>query len=194
MAKAPQTRLSLLVRIRDRGDAEAWADFVAVYAPLVYGLARRYGLQDANAADLSQDVLRAVVQAAPRFAYDPSRGSFRGWLFTVARNRIRRRALEEKREMPSAADLEAIEERAASPEHDAIWDREYQERLWQWAAEKIQGEFRATTWQAFWQTAVAGRSPQEVAAELGISPGAVYIARSRVLARLREEVQGLQAD
>src|SRR5436305_555111 len=192
MAKAPETRLSLLVRIRDRQDAGAWADFVAVYAPLVYGLARRHGLQDADAADLSQDVLRAVVQAAPRFAYDPARGSFRGWLFTVARNRIRRRAVEGKKELPTEGSLESVEEQAAPDEADAVWDREYQERLWQWAAEKVKGSFRPTTWQAFWRTAVEGRAPQEVAAELGMSPGAVYIARSRVLARLREQVQELQ--
>jgi len=172
----------------------AWADFVALYAPLVYGLARRHGLQDADAADLSQDVLRTVVQAAPRFAYDPARGSFRGWLFTVARNRIRRRALEGKRELPCEGSPEALEEQPAPAEEGAEWDREYQEHLWHWAAEKVRGSFREATWQAFWRTAVEGRSPQEVAAELGLSPGAVYIARSRVLARLREQVRQVERD
>src|SRR5437763_1051653 len=89
MGETPVTRPSLLVRIRDSRDREAWSQFVDVYAPLVYGFARKRGLQDADAADLSQDVLRAVAGAAARFEYDPERGSFRGWLLTVVRNKLR---------------------------------------------------------------------------------------------------------
>jgi RNA polymerase sigma-70 factor (ECF subfamily) len=163
----------------------------------VYALARRQGLQDADAADLTQDVLRAVVQAAPRFAYDPTKGSFRGWLFTVARNRARRQAQEGKRQAPGSGLAEAqkvLDEQPAPAEEQESWEREHQERLFQWAAGKVRGEFRPTTWQAFWRTAVDGVAPQEVATELGLSAGAVYIARSRVLARIREVVRQVQAD
>src|SRR5947199_835828 len=89
MGDSLTTRPSLLVRLRDARDAAAWARFVDVYAPLVYGFARKHGLQDADAADLTQDVLRRVSQAAGRLEYDPERGSFRGWLFTVVRNALR---------------------------------------------------------------------------------------------------------
>src|SRR5688572_22350501 len=88
MADAPLTRASLLVRIRDGRDGEAWQQFVQVYAPVVHAFARKRGLQDADAADGMQDVLRSVARAAARLNYDPRRGSFRGWLYTVARNRI----------------------------------------------------------------------------------------------------------
>src|SRR5215467_2829337 len=89
MAESAVTRPSLLVRIRDPQDREAWAEFVALYAPLVYGFATRHGLQDADAADLTQDVLRSVAGAAGRFRYEAQRGTFRGWLFTLVRNRLR---------------------------------------------------------------------------------------------------------
>src|SRR3954451_8863264 len=88
MVDAPLTRASLLVRIRDGGDHDAWKQFVGVYAPVVYGFARKRGLQDADAADVMQEVLRSVAGAAARLEYDPKRGSFRGWLYTVARNKI----------------------------------------------------------------------------------------------------------
>ena len=88
MSESLGTRPSLLVRIRDPGDREAWRQFVALYAPLIHRLARQRGLQDADAADLTQDVLRAVAMAAPGLVYDPSRGSFRGWLFTVTCHKI----------------------------------------------------------------------------------------------------------
>ncbi|MGR5411090.1 RNA polymerase sigma factor, partial [Vibrio sp. PNB22_8_2] len=79
---APDTRPSLLVRIRDGGDAEGWRLFVDLYGPLVYGFARRQGLQDADAADLTQDVFQSVAGAVRRLDYDPRKGSFRGWLYT----------------------------------------------------------------------------------------------------------------
>src|SRR5881275_2228178 len=89
MSESPTTRPSLLVRLRDARDELAWSQFVEVYAPLVYGYARKHGLQDADAADLTQDVLQSVAGAVRRLDYDPQRGSFRGWLFTVVRNRFR---------------------------------------------------------------------------------------------------------
>src|ERR1700731_2597784 len=88
MLDAPLTRASLIVRLRDGRDHEAWRQFVELYSGVVYGFARKRGLQDADAADVMQDVLRSVAGAADRLKYDPSRGSFRGWLYTVARNKI----------------------------------------------------------------------------------------------------------
>src|ERR1700739_4499560 len=89
MDDSATTRPSLLVRIRDAADHQAWSQFVEIYGPLVYGFARRLGLQDADAADITQEVLRAVAGAARKLVYDPRRGSFRGWLRTVVRNKVR---------------------------------------------------------------------------------------------------------
>src|SRR5271157_3048245 len=88
MQESPATRASLLVRLRDGGDVGAWQEFVRLYAPVIYGFARKRGLQDADAADLMQDVLRSVSSAVDRLEYDPVRGTFRGWLFTVTRNKV----------------------------------------------------------------------------------------------------------
>ncbi len=184
MSESPATRLSLLVRIRNVNDEEAWAQFVEIYGPVVYRLARKHGLQDADAADVTQDVLRAVLGAAGRFEYNPGRGSFRGWLFTVARNRLRKFAAGRRREVADGGSLGT----QPAPEEATDWDREYELRLFEWAAAKVRDRFREATWQAFWRTAVEGQEPAAVAHALGLSVGAVYIARSRVLARIRQEV------
>ena len=88
MAEPPLTRVTLLTRIRDGRDSDAWREFVHIYGPVVYRFARNRGLQDADAADLMQDVLRSVARNAHRMEYDPARGTFRGWLYTVTRNKI----------------------------------------------------------------------------------------------------------
>ena len=197
MTDPAQTRVSLLLRIRDSRDAEAWNRFVEIYAPLVYALARRHGVQDADAADLTQEVLQAVLRSAPTFVYDPARGSFRGWLLTVARNRLRKWANDEKRlphDCGSAEARRVLEEKPAPAEEVARWDQEYRQRLFEWAAEKVRPSFRPASCQAFWQTAVAHRDAAAVADELGISLGAVYIAKSRVLARIKEQIQLLPED
>ena len=198
MSDSPKTRVSLLLRLRDAQDNEAWVEFVDLYAPLVYRMARRHGLQDADAADLTQDVLGALHTALPRFCYDASRGTFRGWLFTVARNKLHtflRRRERQRRHTEDVA-VEQLAEEPAAPEPDeaALWEQEYQQRLFDWAAEQVRGHFQERTWQAFWQTAVEGRPPREVAETLGLSVGAVYIAKSRVLARLKEQVQLMQVE
>ena len=198
MTDQPATRHSLLVRIRNARDAEAWAEFVDLYAPLVYGFARRRGLQDADAADLTQEVLRAVARAAKRQDYDPARGSFRGWLFTIALNKLRNFVASRRRHPQAtgdAAEQSLLEEQPdRTPDEVAWWDREYEQRLFEWATEQVRDTFEQSTWSAFWETAVEGKPAKDVATRLGMSTGAVYIAKSRVLARLKDCIQQLELD
>jgi RNA polymerase sigma factor (sigma-70 family) len=193
MDESPATRRSLIVKLRDPSDTAAWHEFVANYGPLVYGLARRKGLQDADANDLCQEVFRAVAGAVDR--WDPARGSFRGWLSRIARNLLIN-FLMRQRHQPRGSGTTSVQDLleaqpAADPSATALFEAEYEKHLFLWAAAEVRGEFVTTTWQAFWQTGVEGRSPQEVAAELNLSVGAVYVARSRVLARLRRRIEQL---
>jgi RNA polymerase sigma factor (sigma-70 family) len=194
MIQSDATRPSLLVRIRDPRDREAWGQFVDIYAPLVYEMARRRGLQDADACDLTQEVLRSVSRAIGRLDYDRAKGTFRGWLFTVARNSVNT-FLEAQRRLARGTGDPAVqdwlEDRPGPEEESAVWDREYQERLLARAAEQVRPSFEANTWQAFWQTAVEGKPGKEVAARLGMTVGAVYIARSRVLSSIKKHVAQL---
>jgi RNA polymerase sigma-70 factor (ECF subfamily) len=194
MADAPGTRPSLLVRIRDPRDGQAWAQFVEVYAPLIYGFARKHGLQDADAADLTQEVLRVLPAAAQRLDYDPARGSFRGWLFTVVRNKLRN-FTERQRQPRGTGDTEMQHRLAEQPGRNEdptkAWDQAYQRRVFTWAAEQVRGSVTEATWQAFWQTAVEGKGGKEAAASLGMTVAAVYLAKSRVMARLKEQVREL---
>jgi RNA polymerase sigma factor (sigma-70 family) len=195
MADFPATRATLLVRLRDPRDAAAWGEFVGLYAPLVYGYARRQGLQDADAGDLTQDVLGAVAAAIGRLDYDPARGAFRNWLFTVVRRKLaNRRAAAENRARGSGdtATRQLLEEQPARNGVEADWQAEWDRRVFAWACEQVRSCVTGATWTAFWQTAVEGRPGKEVAAELGMSVAAVYLARSRVLARLRELVQSVE--
>jgi RNA polymerase sigma factor (sigma-70 family) len=198
MDAAPSTRYSLLVRIQDPRNHAAWAEFVAIYEPLVYRLARRRGLQDADARDLCQDVFRAVAGAAHRWTPDPERGTFRGWLFRIAKNLTVNSLRRQQRHGRASGDSDVRRLLDIQPEFDGeedeLLDTEYRRNLFQIAAESIERDFARTTWQAFWQTAVLSREVAPVAAELGMSTGAVYIARSRVLARLRQRVGELAGE
>jgi RNA polymerase sigma-70 factor (ECF subfamily) len=193
MSDAPATRLSLLVRLCDARDEDAWSQFVEIYAPLVYGFARKHGLQDADAADLTQDVLQAVSGGIRRLDYDPRRGSFRGWLFTVVRNKLRNFLAAQKRPGRGTGDPDAqhrLQELPAREEdQSAWWDQEYERRVFAWAAEQVRGSFQASSWQAFWQTAVEGKTGPAVARALGMSVAAVYLAKGRVMTRLKEVIR-----
>lgn len=194
MSESLGTRCSLLLRLRDVGDARAWAEFVDLYAPLVYRLARRQGLQDADAADLTQEVLRVAVNALPRFDYDPGRGSFRGWLLTVARHLLVRQLEARRRQPQGSGDSAAVKllESQPAPDEAAEWERDCQKQLFECAAAQIRGQFRPSTWDAFWRTGVLGEDTRSVAESLGISVGAVYIARNRVLTRIRRQIERLE--
>jgi RNA polymerase sigma factor (sigma-70 family) len=193
MSDAPATRLSLLVRLCDARDDGAWEQFVELYAPLVYGFARKHGLQDADAADLTQDVLQAVSGGIRRLDYDPRRGSFRGWLFTVVRNKLRNFFAAQKRPGRGSGDSDAQQRLQELParedDQSAWWDQEYERRVFAWAAEQVRGSFSETTWRAFWRTAVEGQTGPQAARELSMSVAAVYLAKGRVMARLKELVR-----
>jgi RNA polymerase sigma-70 factor (ECF subfamily) len=195
MHEPPTTRYALLARLRAPGDQAAWAEFVALYEPLVYRLARRRGLQDADAEDLCQEVFRAVAGAVGR--WDPAGGSFRGWLLRVARNLLVNLLARQRRHPRGSGDsaVQALlaERPGPDPDASALFDAEYARRLFEWAAEAVRGEFTRKTWEAFRLTAVEGRKAAAAAAELGMTAGAVYVARSRVLARLRAKVGQLDA-
>lgn len=191
------TRPSLLVRIRDRGDRAAWGQFADLYTPLLLRFAGRHGLQDADANDLVQEVLKAVTTAAERLEYDPRRGSFRGWLYQVARSKLSNLLAARARQAQGSGDSAVqglLEQQAAPPDDSAEWDAEYERRVFAWAAEQVRADFQDKTWQAFWLTAVEGKSAAQAAEALGLSVGAVYVAKSRVMARLKEQVQELHEE
>jgi RNA polymerase sigma-70 factor (ECF subfamily) len=198
MGESPTTRPSLLVRIRDSKDEQAWCEFVAIYAPLIHGFARKHGLQDADAADLTQEVLGVVARSIADLDYDPRRGSFRGWLFTVVRNKLsnfltRRRPHEQG---AGGTDFHSrLQEQPAPPEApDALWDQEYERQLFARAAADVRARVREATWLAFWRTTVEGQSAKEVAGRLHMTVAAVYLAKSRVMAQLQEQIRLLRVE
>ncbi|MBS0204729.1 MAG: sigma-70 family RNA polymerase sigma factor [Planctomycetes bacterium] len=186
------TRPSLLLRIRNADDVAAWREFAEIYGPLIHGFARKQGLQDADAADLAQEVLYAVAGAIGRLNYDRQLGRFRGWLLTVARSKLSNQYARKKRQPQGSGDSamhESLQSVPSNSDDEAYWDAEYERRLFEWAAERIRPGFQETTWQAFWLTAVDGKEVKAVSEQLGITVGAAYIAKSRVLARLKEQIQ-----
>ena len=196
MDQAPTTRLSLLVRLHGPRDERAWAEFTAIYAPLIERLARHKGMQDADAADLVQEVLRTVARAIERQAFDPARGSFRAWLFRVARNLMINFLIRESRHPRGSGDTDMqqlLEEWPAPAAQDsALFDLEYKRQLLHWAVAELRDQFTELTWQAFWQTGVQGRPAKEVAAALGTTVGTVYHYKSRVMACLRRKIEQVE--
>ena len=190
MHDSQPTRLSLIARVRDRSDAAAWREFTSLYQPLILRVSRRAGLQEADAEDIAQDVMRNVAAALPDLRIRPD-GGFRKWLFTATRNRLTDHFRSAKQRDRGAGDSVAAAMLAEIPAavSEPDWDREYERHVLNWAAERVRSEFRDATGQAFKLTAIDGRSGPEVAKELGMTPGAVHVARSRVLARLKAVAQ-----
>jgi RNA polymerase sigma-70 factor (ECF subfamily) len=183
------TTPSLLAGLR-ANDPAAWDRLVRVYAPLVWHWCRASGLQEQDQADVLQEVFQAVARRLPQFRHEPG-GTFRGWLRTVTRSKICDLFRRRRREPVGAGGSDAqrwlgqveapvLPEEVADPVEDRLLLRAVLDRL--------RGEFAERTWQAFWRTVVECRAAVDVAAELGMSPGAVRVAKCRVLGRLREEL------
>jgi RNA polymerase sigma factor (sigma-70 family) len=190
MTESPETRQSLIVRLKDRCDQQAWGEFLEIYRPLVYRLAVAKGLQHADAEDIVQQVFSSVAGALDRWQPDSGRARFRTWLTTIARNAIVNALTRRARDRASGDTIERdlLAGYAGDDEESQLLLMESRREVFQWAARRVREEFEAHTWDAFWLTAVEGREVDEVAGLIDKKPGAIYAARSRVMRRLKQVV------
>jgi RNA polymerase sigma-70 factor (ECF subfamily) len=182
---------SLLERVK-AGDPAAWERLISLYAPLVYNWSRNWDLQNQDIADICQEVFLSVVGHIATFRKEKKGDTFRGWLRTILRNKVHDhfRRLGQQGQGVGGTDAQRRFAQFSMPqseEESRVADVE-ERALFHRALDLIRAEFEQRTWQAFWQTAIDGRAPKDVAADLGMSPGAVRVAKSRVLHRLREEL------
>lgn len=182
------TPVSLLLRLKQPKAECAWQRFVDLYTPLLFYWARQTGLQSPDDADLVQDVFAVLVEKLPEFSYDGQK-SFRGWMRTIMLNRWRdqRRRLAIVRTQHPGEDLADIPE----PEAEACWEQEHRRLLVARALQLMKTDFEEKTWRACWECVVADRPVAEVAADLGMTANAIYVAKFRVLRHLRRELEGM---
>jgi RNA polymerase sigma-70 factor (ECF subfamily) len=190
MSQWPETSESLILRIRDPQDAHAWSQFMAIYQPVVYRLSRRRGLQHADAEDLCQQVFLSVARAVETWEVQKEGPRFRNWLGRVTRNAILNAMTRTKPDRAtgtsSVQDL-LLDIPDCGDMTTAILNESRME-AYRWAARQVQTEFSASTWTMFHETTIGGRSITDVAKTLGSSSGAVYVARCRVMQRIKDKV------
>jgi RNA polymerase sigma factor (sigma-70 family) len=188
-----QTPVSLLNLLRTSpGDADAWRRFDELYRPLLTSWLRRHALQPHDVEDLLQDVLAAVVREMPRFHYNAEKGRFRDWLRAVLVNRLRTFWRERKAHPTTIGDfqLQLLDQlEAPESEQARLWDQEHDRHVVGRFLDRVRGDFAPNTWRAF-EGLMDGAKPAAVAANLGLSVNAVYLARAGILKRLREEMSG----
>lgn len=191
-----ETSASLLDRARHASDTASWQRLVDLYTPLIRGWLRRQAfLRPDDSDDLVQEVLAVVVRKLPEFERQPRAGAFRRWLKTITINVLRDfwRAQRIRPLATGNSDVQQVLDQLADPESDLsqLWDQEHDQHVTRRLLEIIRPRFEANTWKAFQRVALDGVSPDDTAAELGITVNAVFIAKSRVLALLRQEGKGL---
>ena len=185
--RPPDTRHSLIVRLKDSRNDRAWTEFVCAYEPFLTRLVRKQGTPERHVADVTQQLLIAIAKSVDGWKSDGKLASFRRWLGCVARNVVIKFMVRERKQVTGEGGsdfLKALTEKV-DPSIDAELQRRYEQELILWAAERVRLEFHESSWRAFWETEIVGRSIEDVAKELGVSSGSVYMSRSRILARIR---------
>jgi len=193
-----RTRQTLLWKIRDSDDSRSWGEFVEIYMPLLYNYFRARGLQDADAADLGQEVMRSVAGAISRFEYDPEKGTFRSWLYTIARNKLntffKKDARREKGSGRTTV-LKIVEQTIDEKQDpDVMWELEHRRRMFEWAREQVRDQFEPRTWEAFERVALRQEDAGVVAEDLGMKLGSVYVAKSRITSKLRATIESVAGE
>ena len=191
----PETRASLILRLQDPADVAAWDEFAEMYGPAVFRSARRIGLQAADADDVVQEVLLAVSSSVRDWIARDDRGKFRAWLYRIARN-IAVDFLTRRKHRPWAeggdAKARKLQDIEATADVSSLLDIEVRREVFKRASGEVRLRVSDSTWQAFFQTAVLNEPVDAVAAQLGVSTGSVYIARSRVMKRLQDAVKAYE--
>lgn len=185
-----ETRLSLIVRLKSEQNEIAWRDFVGVYEGFLSQIARRQGVPERHVADVTQQILMAIVRSIEGWKDDGNAASFRRWLSTVSRNVVIRFMTQERRQ-PAAvggSDLVALLQQVEE-KPDELEIQRYQHELIVWAAEQVRLEFFETSWQAFWATVIEQKSVEQVAQDLNVSTGSIYMSRSRIMAKIRKIIK-----
>jgi RNA polymerase sigma factor (sigma-70 family) len=182
-----ETRQSLIVRLKSETNELAWRDFVCAYEGFLNQVARRQGVPERHLADVTQQILLTIARSIEGWADDGNTASFRRWLVTVSRNVVIQFMSKERRQTGAVggtdmvAVLQNVEDK---PDRQLI--QRYEHELIVWAAEQVRHEFLETSWKAFWATVIEERPVDEVASELDVSPGSIYMSRSRIIARIRK--------
>lgn len=188
----PETQISLIAKIRDIGNEEAWSEFVQIYQPVVQRFIQRHGLQYADAAEVTQEVLSRVAKSIDSWDPQHAQSTFRGWLYRITRNLtidfLRKKQLDRDRLGQGDAGLSQVAD--VNDQQSVEFQAQFEKQIFYWAAESIKPSFKPENWQAFWMSTVEGVPIEEVAKELDMKPGTVYVARSRIMARLSKLIQG----
>ena len=194
MSQFPETNHSLIARVKNLGDGASWVELMGIYQPVVYRVAKHRGLQDADAHDVMQQVFVSIAGAIERWEPSEELPPFRAWLTTITRNAISK-ALSRRPRDRATGSTSVMEQLNAVADTGESSDEEFaieaRRQMFRWAAQRIRIEFTPATWDMFWRTSVMGESVSDVAAAAERTTGAVYIARHRVIARMKEEVADL---
>lgn len=185
----PETRPTFIGKLADPACEQAWNEFVRLYHDIIYRVARARGLQDADAEDVTQEVFAIVSRKVESFDCAAA-GSFRGWLRKLARDTAVDRLRQPKLDVGSGDSQihQALEQRYASDDTATLWDVEVKREQLLRACDHIRDQFSETVWQSFWLTAIEHLSISAAAMQLGKSEGSIRVARCRVMARLKKEV------
>ena len=191
LANMEDTPRSLLQRLRETPDAISWKRLVDLYTPFLQRVLGAHAIHGADADDLLQEVFQVVTEKMPEFFHSGNRGAFRHWLRRVLTNRVKRfwKERQKSHQLDEPTYLERLED--PNNELDQLWEAEHHQYLMKRLMELIEPEFKPTTWAAFHRQVVGQAKAREVATELGVTVNSVLIAKSRVLRRMRQELQGL---
>jgi RNA polymerase sigma-70 factor (ECF subfamily) len=187
------TRTSLLGQVKDWENRKSWEEFFGSYWPLVYHLALRMGLREAEAQDVAQEVMLRVAKAMPSFEYDREHGSFKSWLFKLTQWRVKdylRKRCHDAPGAEAAPTWESLLEElpdTTCERPDESWDRTWKDRILREAMERVKRRVSRKNFQAFEQLVTQGSEPAEVARELHMDMARVYQAKERVMRAIKRE-------
>lgn len=192
MLEFPETRLSLLKRLQNGQDETAWAEFHDIYRPVLARMVVSAGLPASEQQDVVQEIWIAIYRGIDKYEPRSHAFAFRGWLAKIAKNTAvnylsRKSPLRKTESLRETAWL--TDKNSTKQMLQLQWDREYQRQVLQWAAMRVASRVSAATFSAFWRTVVEGEKIDAVAKELGMTPGALYVSRGRIMATLKREVE-----